>query len=245
MKKVIAKRLLAFFFPPKCIGCGGLMPIEEGAEDIFCPFCRTSWEAERLPENIKYLRWHGSIGGVASLVRYRPGETEGVPEKMIYHMKHRDERRVFDFAAREMIPLLEGSCPYISDFDGRVVFSYPPRRRSAIRKDGFDQAKRLAQAVSRGTGYPVVPFFSRVKGGGKEQKQLSAEERKENAAAAYQLLPDVDVKGKIVFLFDDVYTTGATLHACARLLVDAGAVGVFFVTVGRTTRRSKDGFLEI
>ena len=234
MKKWNGKKLSAFFFPPKCIGCGELMSITEGAEDVFCPFCRTAWEAGRLSEDDRYQPWDGCISGSVSVVKYRSGETDGVPEKLIYHLKHRDERRVFDFAACELTPLIKIACTSLSIAQEDIWLSYPPRRQRAVRRDGFDQAQRLAQAVSRRMGSPVVPLLKRTKERSGEQKRLSAKERHINASSAYKLLNKSDVSGKTVVLLDDVYTTGATLRVCGKLLLDAGAARVIFATVGRT-----------
>ncbi len=237
------KTLLTLLFPPKCIGCGELMSVAEGAEGVFCPFCRTAWEAGRLSAADRCLQGQEHIAGLVSVVKYRPGETDGVPEKLIYHMKHRDERRVFDCMARELIPLLRQAYTSFSVCEDQILLSYPPRSRKAVRKDGFDQARRLAEAVSKGTGFPVVPLLSRTGESGEAQKYLSAEERKASAAISYRLRAGVDVRNKVVFLFDDVYTTGATLRSCARLLTDAGASGVFLATVGRTVRSVRDNLV--
>ncbi|TET85981.1 MAG: ComF family protein, partial [Anaerolineales bacterium] len=41
------------------------------------------------------------------------------------------------------------------------------------------------------------------------------------------------VEGKRVIVVDDLYTTGATLSSCAQALLEAGAVEVYGLTVGR------------
>ena len=228
------KKLLAFLFPPKCIGCGELLSIDEGAEEIFCPFCRTAWEAGRLTAVDGGLS--GSNAECISLVKYRSGETEGVPEKLIYHIKHHDEGRVFDYIACELTSLMRQAYASAAVDEGQILLSYPPRSRKALRKDGFDQARRLAKAVSVRTGFPVASLLLRVGKKEKEQKYLSAEKRKANAMTSYRLRKGVDVRGKVICLFDDVYTTGATLKSCAGLLTDAGASQVLFVTVGKTVR---------
>lgn len=43
-----------------------------------------------------------------------------------------------------------------------------------------------------------------------------------------------DIKGKNVLLFDDVYTTGATLNVCSRLLKEMGAKKVFCAAIATT-----------
>ena len=64
------------------------------------------------------------------------------------------------------------------------------------------------------------------------QVGLSAEERKKNVEGAFKADPN-RIKGKSILIMDDVATTGSTLSAAARTLVDAGASKVFALTIAR------------
>lgn len=230
---------MMLLFPPKCVGCGELMSPKEGAREIFCPFCKTKWEMARLPEAEKIISREDSLGGRVSLVAYRSGKTDGVPERLIYHLKHCDEARVFRYVAKELLPLVEQLSDSPDEGDRAILLTYPPRRRSAVRKDGFDQARRITQALSKLSGWPMAVLLERTSRGRKEQKKLDAKERIGNAAQAYRLSSDVKIpQGATVILIDDLYTTGATLLAAADILMKAGASRVLLATVARTVLSS-------
>ena len=66
------------------------------------------------------------------------------------------------------------------------------------------------------------------------QTKLAKEERRANVKNAFALKPDSCLKGFDEFvLVDDVFTTGATLGACAGVLVKAGYPNVKVATMGR------------
>ena len=64
---------------------------------------------------------------------------------------------------------------------------------------------------------------------------LTKEERLKNPKGAYQIKDSNSLKNKIV-LVDDVFTTGATLEECARVLLRAGARQVDALTLARAVR---------
>lgn len=211
------------------------MPPIEGAREIFCPICRTKWETARLSAKDQVLSCPEPLGGLASLVKYNAGQVEGVPEKLIFRLKHKDEARVFRYVAKEMVPLIEQWLTAQGVENRQVLLTYPPRRPSAIRKDGFDQAQRLTKAISRQGGWQMADLLVRTRHKVKAQKTLNAIEREESAAMSYGLASDCEIPPHtVVILIDDLHTTGATLNAAGRLLLQAGASRVLFATVGRT-----------
>lgn len=105
----------------------------------------------------------------------------------------------------------------------------------SVKSRGFATGELLAKRMSLRLGIPYSCIVA-ARDGKVEQKRLSKKQRSENAENSFYLVKNADVSGKRVILVDDVTTTGSTLSAIAKLLLDAGAgdVGacVFAQTVG-------------
>jgi ComF family protein len=96
------------------------------------------------------------------------------------------------------------------------------RRRLLLR--GFNQAQLLAECIARGVHLPVNRrVLYRVRHTVR-QAELPRGARRRNVAHAFAAR--TDLSGRRVALVDDVLTTGATLSAATRALLDAGAIAV-------------------
>lgn len=238
---VVSLYLRDLLFPPRCAGCGERLVPFDPARPALCPLCRTAWEAAGRASGLPGGGEDPAAG--VYLVPYHPEDPGGVPQQVIYHIKHRDDSRVFDWLATRLAQAVTRQLEAEGIPLGTVILTYPPRRRAAVRREGFDQARRLAVCLSRRLGAPCLSLIRRpgrpVHGAGREQKKLDAAQRKTNAAASYVLSGDASsrLSGRFVVLVDDLYTTGATLSACSALLTSAGASGVLWATVARTASR--------
>ena len=108
-----------------------------------------------------------------------------------------------------------------------------PLTGSRKRTRGYNQALLLATDLSKLTGAPVVEALHR---GGHSQTQAgsaSAAQRRSNVEDVFSFSKGRDVGGAHVLLIDDVATTGATLDACAGVLLDGGAASVSALTLAR------------
>lgn len=65
------------------------------------------------------------------------------------------------------------------------------------------------------------------------QAGLGKKEREENIRGAFCAAKGENVQGKRILLVDDVFTTGATVNECARVLLESGAESVDALTLAR------------
>lgn len=108
-----------------------------------------------------------------------------------------------------------------------------PLHPSREAERGFNQSMLLASRVSRRWGIPIAPRALRRQRPTPPQTDLDADERRRNVKGAFAVSRPRAVNGQHVLLIDDVFTTGATVSECARLLLDAGARTVGVLTVSR------------
>jgi ComF family protein len=107
-----------------------------------------------------------------------------------------------------------------------------PLGRKRERQRGYNQVTLIATALGARLEMPVLPTaMTRTRETG-SQVGLTPAERQRNVSKAFSADP-LQIRGRAPLLLDDVYTTGATLAACARALRQAGAARVFGMTVAR------------
>lgn len=104
---------------------------------------------------------------------------------------------------------------------------HPVKQRSRE----FNQAQLLAAQLSRQLHKPLLTTAVRRVKETKTQTRLTAHERRANLRGAFD--SRADLAGQRLVLVDDVFTTGATLDACASILTRQGATEVLALTVAR------------
>lgn len=108
-----------------------------------------------------------------------------------------------------------------------------PLHPAKQREREFNQAERLARCLSRATDLPVSTRLIRRTIATRTQTLLSRQERLANVRRAFARRPGVHLHGERIVLVDDVFTTGATTGACAKVLRSLGAGDVCVWTVAR------------
>ena len=108
-----------------------------------------------------------------------------------------------------------------------------PLHRSRLRERGFNQALILVREVENKIHLPLDYLNLQRIRDTQPQTSLKEKERKKNVRGAFGLREEQKVKGKTILLVDDVYTTGATVNECSRVLKKAGAKRVDVLTLAR------------
>src|SRR6185295_13828664 len=94
-----------------------------------------------------------------------------------------------------------------------------PLHRWRIWRRGYNQAALIAGALARRAGLEAqLDLVERVKAT-PVLRRMSPRERRDAVRGAFRINPKrkAGLKGKAVVLVDDVYTSGATVNACARI----------------------------
>jgi ComF family protein len=121
----------------------------------------------------------------------------------------------------------------LAPFEADVVVPVP-LHRGRERRRGYNQAAALAKGIGRRCAVPVgARAVRRVRDTAPLAKAMSRDERRAIVTGAFAAWDAGSVEGRRVLLVDDVATTGATLDACARAALDAGAASVWCVTWAR------------
>lgn len=102
-----------------------------------------------------------------------------------------------------------------------------------LREREFNQAERLALRLGEAAGIPVHAHLLKRTLPTRTQTLLTREERTANVRNAFELRTGRRLRGRRIVLLDDVFTTGATTNACAKVLRKAGAGEVCVWTVAR------------
>ena len=132
----------------------------------------------------------------------------------------------------------------VDDLPRRLMVVPVPLFRGKRRQRGFNQAEVLARAAVKALRRMNAEFALTVATGVLERRRstqsqagLTPHQRRANLRGAFFVpFPD-KLKGLDVLLIDDIYTTGATVRACAQALVRAGAGSVHVATVARAQRQ--------
>ncbi|MGI5878344.1 MAG: ComF family protein [Christensenellales bacterium] len=222
----IGRGILALLYPEddRCMLCGA-----PGCRAVtgVCSACEAGAKRHLPPRcGLCGRQTRGGLCGNCrdAQVRYRGAVVyhyEGAIRDALHRLKFEGEARFTAFFAAGMARALSESGWPAPD----VLVPVPTHGFRRLGR-GYSLPGRLARALSRQTGIPVAHrALRRVTLGAMPGR--SREERIRLAEKAFAAGQAGAVAGKRALLVDDITTTGATLNACAVLLLDMGASAVY------------------
>lgn len=114
--------------------------------------------------------------------------------------------------------------------DGHDLLVPVPLHKSRLRERGYNQSLLLVKELHRLTKIPYGTQLIRSRPTS-HQTGLSRTARLDNLHNAFKVKKPEQIQGKSIILVDDVFTTGATLRACAAALKQAGAENICGLTI--------------
>ena len=237
------ERLFQFFLPSQCLCCESYL--EEGQKSI-CPNClaKIRWIAPPFcgicgtPFVSTEVDCH-PCGACVTKRKYFTmaralGHYEGPLREAIHRWKYEGKiglSPIFgEWMAERLSHYWDPQC-----FD---LILPVPLHQQRLRERGFNQALLLVRELSRRTGIPYRMNVLQKKRPTLPQVQLSGAEREKGVRKSFHILSGEELEGKTILLVDDVYTTGATVNECSKVLLAAGAARIDVFTLTHATKIS-------
>ena len=234
----VVNGVLDALFPAICMGCGkeGQYICKRcenflGEVALICPVCGQSSLIGERHQTCKSLY---GFDGFSSIWEY-----EGLMKTLLHYVKYNGVTHAAKETTRRALETMmkdEGRYGTFLSFlclEDTFV-TYVPMHRKKERQRGFNQAAVFATEIGKRVGKKPVTILFKTKDT-KPQIDLTKEERLYNVRDTFGLLVNPALIGmEKAVLVDDVWTTGATMKECCKVLKKAGVKEVWGFTMVRT-----------
>lgn len=236
--KQLLKTIIDIIYPRRCPICGDIA-VPRG--DLACSSCRTKLRPIEEPrckkcskpidsEEKEYCHdcenknYHYIKG--FSLWIY-----DSLMKKSIADFKYHGRREYNEFYVNELTNKFHDEIRKIAP---DVLVPVPIHKSKQLQR-GYNQADILAKGIGKELNIPVLSHLLHRDKKTLPQKQLNDKERLKNLERAFTFArEESDRYGRTirtVMLIDDIYTTGSTVEACTKILLENGIEKVYFISI--------------
>lgn len=245
MRTSFLKNLLNFLLPPTCHICK--LPIKGYGNPYICRIC---WDKIKFIEypvcpccgipfksNVTLIKSPDFLCGECREKKRHftkaiaVGIYEGTLSEAIHILKYQKRQAMAKYLNVMITDVLLQRL-----FDSDIIIPVPLHKKR-LNERGFNQSLLIAHHLSNRLSIPLCMDGLQRTRCTRPQIELSRDERLKNVRGAFAVLaglkPTHRIKGMKIILVDDVYTTGATVNECAKVLKKAGASEVVVFTIAR------------
>lgn len=237
-KKELWLALLDILFPERCLGCGTCLADRQPL--AFCRFCMADVLFLKPPYCISCGKPFDKAAGdshycgrclnkpnqyklARAAVKYRAPVAKAVQE-----FKYGGKTSGLATFANLMHQYLQSNPMPAVD-----IILPVPLHKKRLQQRGFNQALVLARKFFPQDRKSIESLVLKRHAWTQPQTGLDRTARKRNVKNAFAVSQPNKIKGKKVLLVDDVYTTGATVNECVRILKITGAKEIYVLTLAR------------
>jgi len=212
----LAADFIQLFYPRYCHGCQRTLV---AGENVICTHCLAGLpktDYHRLPENPVWQRLANRIP-VTQAFAYLKFRKGGIVQRLLHQLKYNHHPEI-GVALGHLVGREVKSIPH-----GWEIIVPVPLHESRRRRRGYNQSAQLARGLSEALGIPWDESISIRTQRTETQTKRNRLERWRNVEHVFAVTSSDAIQGKHVLLVDDVITTGATVEACGRHLLEHGA----------------------
>ncbi len=222
----IHKNLLNVVFPLFCNGC---MKLLLKNESIICTSC-----IHHLPLThhfqLKEHEMHKALYGLvpfefgASLLYFRK---KGMVQHLMHNLKYKNQQEIGtllgDYFSKSVQDLT-----IFKNIDGIIPV---PLHKKRLHERGYNQVTTFCESLEKNLGIPIIDSVLVKSIHLKSQIQKSKENRLVTNKNVFSIKNAHKIEGKHLLLIDDIFTTGATIEACANQILKIKDTKISIVTM--------------
>jgi competence protein ComFC len=219
-----------WLFPKRCVGCddfgsylcSNCVNLLKAIDTPICPMCTKPFVSGKThPKCQKPLGFDGLVAVF---------EHKYPTRRLISKLKYKFITDLYD----DLTEILLSFTDFSSISDGAWLVVGVPLHKSRLNWRGFNQADELGKKLAQACGWEfetnVLLRTKKVK----NQMELKRSDRLQNVKGIFAKGKNINrIKNKNVLLVDDVWTTGATMRECTKVLKRNGASKVWGLVVAR------------
>lgn len=226
----IIDTFLDFIFPPTCGIC------DEIGEGNICKKCYKKIERylydnnsskTNLEEiNMKTYKIKPFDASLENNIFYLLQYKDIIRKKMIQY-KFNEKPYLYKMFC-EIFVKNKNACEFLKSYD---IILPVPMNKNKKRTRGYNQTELIAKELAKRFNIQVDTKILIKEKNTPMQSSLGRNERIKNAQNVYKVVHPEKIKGKNVLILDDIYTTGATVNECRKMLQNAETkmVGIFII----------------
>ncbi len=221
---MLLKNIIALLFPEVCPCCENLLSANEA---VICSFCRHELPLTQHhlnPENEAFKKFYGKIElqFVSTMLYFHK---KGLVQKLIHSLKYKDNQNIGTVLGRWYAADLK-DIPTLQSIDAIVAVPLHPKK---LKLRGYNQNTTFCKALATALHLDFEEKLLIRTNFSKTQSQKNFVERTRDLNESFQVLFNQNHVGKHYLLVDDVLTTGTTLEACCRALLQIPQVKISIV----------------
>jgi len=230
LKKIFSDSL-QLFYPHTCTGCGSDLL---GKKNLLCMRCIAELphtNFEKYEDNMVERIFWGRLPVKAAHSEFYFSKGQ-IIQHLIHELKYNNNKEIGIYLGEYMGKNLLQSSRFTN-----IDYLIPlPLYADKEFSRGYNQAEIICNGASNSMQVPIMVKNVIRQRNTETQTRKHRAERWENVSGSFKVTNQASLIGKNLLLIDDVITTGATLEACAQVLLKVQGVSISFATLAIATK---------
>ena len=233
----LTDQILNWLYPPTCIACKVMLPVNMGDfyicdrceplfEKVAPPVCKKCGQVLNAEDENCASCFGKSFYFVSNESVFMYDE---LMRDLLRDMKFRNKKRIATGLGKLWAKLIKMP-------DEEFVLTWLPMHPKKQKERGFNQAEVMAKVIAQALGLSCRSILRRTVDT-PAQAGLHPKLRQENVRDAFEINRGLTIHDANIVVIDDIFTTGASLNECARVLKEGGANNIYAKTLALTPRK--------